>query len=87
MSEIGLKGIEMRYIDSEMDQKTKNEIDEQIDLFLDEFMLEEYKGRDHIVARDHYRKVFHELLPKYLQLYALTVCKSTTPTGTEEVLK
>lgn len=84
---MGLKGVEMRYIESEMDQKTKNEIDEQIDLFLDEFMSEEYKGRDHIVARDHYRKVFHDLLPKYLQLSALTVCKSTTPAEVEEVLK
>jgi len=38
---------------------------QQLDRFLDEFMEKEYKGRDHAVAREHYRKLFHELIPKY----------------------
>jgi hypothetical protein len=37
----------------------------QIEKFLDAFMLKEYQGRNHIVAREHYREVFHELIPKY----------------------
>lgn len=38
---------------------------EYIEKFLDEFMLIEYRGNDHIVARAHFREVFHQLLPKY----------------------
>ncbi len=77
----------MRYMESGIDRKVTEEIDEQIDLFLDEFMNEEYKGRDHIVARQHYDKVFHELLPKHLQLIALILCKSTAPSEMEESVK
>ncbi len=33
--------------------------------FLDEFMLVEYKVKDHIVAREHYRQVFDLLIPEY----------------------
>jgi hypothetical protein len=83
-SEILPKGIEMRYMESEIDPKIKKQIDEQIDHFLDEFMAEEYKGGQHIVAREHYDKVFHELLPKYLRVAALIVSGSVTPFETEE---
>lgn len=40
---------------------------EYIEKFLDEFMLIEYKGRDHIVARTHYRETFNELIPKFFE--------------------
>lgn len=36
-----------------------------IEKFLDEFMLIEYKGRDHIIARAHFRETFNNLLPKF----------------------
>jgi hypothetical protein len=74
-------------MDSRLDPKLAKEIDEQIDHFLDEFMNEEYKGRDHIVAREHYSKVFHEILPVYMQLSALILCKSISTAETGEVLK
>lgn len=35
--------------------------------FLDDFMNIEYKGRNHLIARQHYREVFDELVPKYLE--------------------
>jgi len=43
-------------------------LQKQIDRFLDEFMKIEYKDRDHMVAREHYRKVFYELIPKYFSI-------------------
>jgi hypothetical protein len=36
-----------------------------IDRFNDEFMFIWYKGREHIVAREEYRRAFSALLPKY----------------------
>ena len=77
----------MRYVESESDPKVNKELHEQIDLFLDEFMNEEYKVKDHIVAREHYSKVFHEILPKYLESSAIIVCKSTAPSEAQEVLR
>jgi len=41
----------------------------QIDRFLDEFMKIEYKDHDHMVAREHYRKVFYDLIPKYFTIH------------------
>jgi len=70
----------------ELDFNAKREIDNQIDLFIDEFMTEEYKGRDHILAREHYGKVFHELLPKYLRRAAPIFCKTMEGSQREEVL-
>ncbi|GIK59706.1 MAG: hypothetical protein DAHOPDDO_00129 [Ignavibacteriaceae bacterium] len=43
-----------------------NDSKKYIEDFLDEFMQIEYHGRDHIVARAHYRDVFNQLLPKYI---------------------
>lgn len=43
----------------------KENLQEHIEKFLDEFMQIEYKGKDHIIARKHYREVFYELIPKY----------------------
>lgn len=40
---------------------------EHIEKFLDEFMLIEYKGRDHIVARAYFRETFNELIPKFFE--------------------
>ena len=40
---------------------------EYIENFLNEFMLIEYHGRNHIIAREHYRDVFNQLLPKYIK--------------------
>jgi len=42
-----------------------NKIKEYIEKFLDDFVLNECKGKDHIVARAHYREIFNKLLPKY----------------------
>lgn len=69
-----------------MDPEIEEEISKQIDLFLDEFMNEEYKGKDHIIAREHYTKVFYNLLPKYMKLSALVVCK-TRGSEVEEILR
>ncbi len=44
---------------------TAAEMRKTLGQFPDEFMLVEYKGRDHIVAREHYRQVFDFLIPKY----------------------
>src|ERR1035437_2222094 len=41
---------------------------EYIEKFLDDFMLIEYKGKDHIVARAHFRETFNKLIPKLLEL-------------------
>ena len=41
------------------------EMEERIEKFLDVFMLEEYKGHDHSVARAHYREVFKKLVPEH----------------------
>ena len=41
-------------------------LNENIEKFLNDFMNIEYKGRNHIVAREHYRDVFKELLPRYI---------------------
>jgi len=40
---------------------------EHIEEFLDEFMLIEYKGKDHIVARAHFRETFNEIIPKFFE--------------------
>lgn len=40
-------------------------LNKQIDEFLGEFMLIEYKGKDYIIARSHYKEVFYKLIPKY----------------------
>jgi hypothetical protein len=42
-----------------------HEMQATIDRFNDEFMFIWYKGREHIVAREEYHKVFSTLLPKY----------------------
>lgn len=43
----------------------EDNIKEYIEKFLDEFIKLEYRGRDHVLARAHYRDVFNELIPKY----------------------
>jgi len=40
---------------------------EYIEDFLDEFVLIEYKGRDHIIARANFRETFNELIPKFFE--------------------
>ena len=65
----------------------KSEIDRRIDLFLDEFMSEEYKGNEHIVARGHYGKVFHKLLPKYIGQNVPTVRGLTEQSEAKEVAR
>jgi len=40
---------------------------EHIEQFLDEFILIEYNGRDHIIARAHYRETFNEIIPKFFK--------------------
>lgn len=44
----------------------RKELEERIESFLNEFMEMEYRGVQHIIAKEHYRKVFQEILPKYL---------------------
>ena len=41
---------------------------ECIEKFLDEFIKIEYRGRDHVLARAHYRDVFNLLIPKYFDM-------------------
>lgn len=40
---------------------------ENIEKFLDDFMLLQYKGYDYIIARNFFREIFNELIPKYFQ--------------------
>jgi len=88
-SEMYLKGNEMRYLelDNETDSETKTEIEKLINLFLDEFMLEEYKGGEHILAREHYYKVFHNLLPRYLKSAESILLESLAQSAAEVILK
>lgn len=44
-----------------------NPTKEYIEKFLDEFMLIEYRGRDHIIARSHFRETFNVLIPKFFE--------------------
>lgn len=44
-----------------------NPTKEYIKKFLDEFMLIEYKGRDHIIARSHFRETFNVRIPKFFE--------------------
>ncbi|MFZ6032685.1 MAG: NAD(P)/FAD-dependent oxidoreductase [Melioribacter sp.] len=44
-----------------------NKLKENIEKFLDDFMLIQYKGNDHIIARQFFRKTFNELIPKYFE--------------------
>ena len=71
----------------QMDPGSEKEIDDQIELFLDEFMSEEYKGIEHIVAREHYGKVFHKLLPKYIGQNVPPVVGLTKQSEAKEVVK
>ncbi len=41
------------------------EYDEQIKKLLDDFMLDMYKGNDHIIARKYFHDLFNKLIPKY----------------------
>lgn len=41
--------------------------DETLAEFLDDFMHIEYRGKDHIIARQHYREVFNDLIPRYFE--------------------
>jgi hypothetical protein len=43
----------------------EDEMKDRVKLFLEEFMALEYKGREHIIARDHYAELFSSLIPKY----------------------
>jgi len=36
-----------------------------INKFLNEFMLDMYKGHDHAIARKYFHDLFNELIPKY----------------------
>jgi len=38
---------------------------EPIKNFLDDFMLDMYKGNDHIIARKYFHELFERLIPKY----------------------
>ena len=42
-----------------------DDMKEAIKKFNDEFMFVWYKGREHIIAREEYFRVFSILLPKY----------------------
>ncbi len=44
---------------------TSDEFEQQIKMFLDDFMLDMYRGNDHIIARKYFNDLFHKLLPKY----------------------
>lgn len=40
---------------------------EYIEKFLDDFMFIQYKGNDHIIARQFFRETFNDLIPKYFE--------------------
>ncbi len=40
---------------------------EYIEKFLDDFMFIQYKGKDHIIARQFFRDTFNDLIPKYFE--------------------
>lgn len=61
-------------------QRMEN-LKKQIDKFLDEFILIEYKGKDHIIARRHYREVFYKLIPKYFSSKEKSFIKTATQVG------
>ena len=49
-------------------EKINNEyldIEGQIKNFLDDFMLNMYKGNDHIIAGKYFHELFERLIPKY----------------------
>lgn len=45
---------------------------EQIEKFLGEFMSMDYPLKDHPIAKEHYRKVFYELIPRYFSPFEST---------------
>ena len=51
---------------------------EHIEKFLDEFMLIEYRGKNHIIARQHYSDVFNQLAPKFFEVKDEDTRKNTT---------
>ena len=40
---------------------------QRIEEFLNAFLEAEYAGRDHILAREHYRELFLKLIPQYFK--------------------
>lgn len=44
---------------------TQRTREEHIQKFLDDFMLDMYKGNDHIIARKYFNDLFNRLIPKY----------------------
>ncbi|GAB4291887.1 MAG: NAD(P)/FAD-dependent oxidoreductase [Ignavibacteriaceae bacterium] len=44
-----------------------NNLKEYIEKFLDDFMFIQYKGKDHIIARQFFRETFNDLIPKYFE--------------------
>lgn len=55
-----------------------DDMKETIKKFNDEFMFVWYKGREHIIAREEYLRVFSILLPKYFAPLANQGGKSST---------
>ncbi len=47
------------------------DFDDQIKKFLDDFIDDMYKGKDHIVARKYFYELFKKLIPKYF-----CICKT-----------
>jgi hypothetical protein len=43
----------------------KVKYEERVNKFLDDFMLDMYKGHDHSIARKYFHDLFNELIPKY----------------------
>ncbi len=53
----------------EVENNFHNEFELQVKRFLDDFMLDMYRGNDHIIARKYFNDLFHRLLPKYFYVY------------------
>jgi len=49
----------------EESNNTLKTYDGQIKKFLDDFMLDMYKGNDHIIARKYFNDLFSKLIPRY----------------------
>lgn len=56
-------------------ENNSNNYRDCIQKFLNEFMADMYKGKDHIIARKYFDDLFSKLLPKYF--IARTDCNTT----------
>lgn len=64
-----------------------NKLKENIEKFLDDFILIQYKGKDHIIARQFFRETFNELIPKYFEPKKSESEINTNDFGDDSIIK